>query len=216
MLRNPAPTLQAMFDGVALPSYGNAAAKLVVLSEPALLENALDMAVEEFGRYVSPSSVKPTLRFVDPNLSFGIVADGYLIGAYLVSVHALRHRAPSFPSLERRPALQGEALIVDAFARGRGYGRVLRETLPEVGRAVGADYVWGGALDDLKNLYHWLTRRILVRSNGYIHITLEPIALDLKEACLPFAGESLRERWMRELGIVIDVDDSFSQEWPSP
>jgi hypothetical protein len=205
-----------MFDTVAVPNYGASSVRLAVLNEAKLMESAIDMAVEEFGRYVPPSSVKPTLRYADPSLSFGIIADGYLIGAYLVSVHSLKLRGPAFPSLERRPALQGEALVVDVLARGRGYGRLLRETLTEVGRIAGADYVWGGALEELQNLQCWLTRRVLIRSSAGIHITLEPIAADLKEGFLPLAGERLRERWMADLGIRIAAEGSDTQEWPTP
>jgi hypothetical protein len=215
MLRDPGPMLEALFANIRLPPFDDCESRLVVLN-PAQIDEALDLATEEFGRYVPPSSVRHTLRFVSGSFSFGVTAGDMLIGAYLVSDNSLRMRMPRIPQIENRPALQGEALLVHSVARGLGFGQILRHMLPEVGRIVGADYVWGGALAELNNLNHWLRRRVLIRSTAGIHITLEPIAADLKEAFLPLAGEPLRDRWMGELGFNTIADDFFSQDWPSP
>lgn len=215
MLRNPGPVLQAYFDSVPLRDYLGTPTSLVIL-DAIQFDRAIELCEDEFGRYVPRSSVRPTLRYADRNMCFGISAGNFLIGAYLISHHSLRLRGPNLPSLERRPGIQGEALIVDPRSRGHGFGRILRDALPEVGRIIGVDYVWGGALDELKNLQQWLRRRVLVRSTGHTHITLEPIAADLKEAFLPFAGEHLRDRWMAELGIDLSSNDSFPQDWISP
>lgn len=215
ILPNPKPVLQALFDNIRLPPFDDQESRLVVLNDRQR-DDALDMAVEEFGRFVAPDSVRPTLRYVSQDLSFGITAGDLLIGAYLISENNLRLRGPNLPSLANRPGLQGEALLVHPLARRKGFGQLLRQMLPEVGRFVGADYVWGGALYELGNLTHWLRRRVLVRSSGGIHITVEPLAADLKEALLPLAGEPLRDRWMGELGLNTMADDSFSQHWPAP
>jgi len=201
MLRNPQAVLPALFESIQLPDLNDQPAHLCVLNAQQMQE-ALDMAVAEFGRIVPPESVRPSLRGVSARLSFGIEAGGRLIGAYLVSADSLVYLPPSdLPELAYRPALQGKALLVHPTVRSRGFGRILRSTLVEMGRALGADYVWGGAIDELGNLDHWLHRRVLVHSKFGTHTTLEPIAADLKEAFLPLASVSLRERWMIDLGL---------------
>lgn len=218
MLRNPQPVLQAIFDNVRLHPFDDCESRMVVLN-PQQFEIALEMAVEEFGLHVPPETVRPVLRYASPKLSFGIVSGDLLIGAYLVSESQLRLRGHNLPSIENRPALQGEALVVHPFARGMGFGQILRQMLPEIGRIVGADYVWGGALVELDNLNHWLRRRVLVRRGegpGAAHVTLEPLAPDLKEAFLPLAAEPLRDRWMGELGLNTVADDSLGHSWPFP
>jgi len=210
MLSNPRPVLQALLDNIRLPPFDDFDARLTMLDGDQK-QFAVDLAVEEFGRYVSESSVRSILRFASDEHSFGIVAGEMLVGAYLVSVNSLRLRGSNFPTLENRPGLQGDALVVHPMARGQGFGRILREMLPQVGRIVGADYVFGGALYELDNLNHWLRRRVLIRSSGGVHLTLEPIAADLKEALLPLANEPLRDRWMGELGLNTIADDSFTQ-----
>jgi hypothetical protein len=215
MLRDPQPILQAVFDNIRLPPFDDCEAHLVVL-DAHQMALALEMAVEVFSQYVPSRVVRANLGYVNPQLCFGITAGELLIGAYLVSENSLRIRGENLPKLEHRPALQGEALVVHRFARRMGFGQTLRHMLPEVGRLVGADYVWGGALHELHNLDHWLRRRVLIRSSGGTHFTVEPIAADLKEALLPLANEPLRDRWMGELGLNTLADDTFSQLWPAP
>ena len=209
----PKQALQALYDSIRLKPFDDCVPRLTVLDGQQRHE-ALDMAVDEFGRYVDPDSVRPTLKYVNPDLSFGIDANGLLIGAYLVSANSLRTYGPGIPRLDDRPGIQGEALIVHPLTRGKGYGHVLRNLLPEVGRIVGADYVWGGALVELDNLNHWLRRRVLIRT-GAVHITCEPIASDLKRAMLPLAGGHLREKWIAELGMETPSDElPFSSSSP--
>ena len=203
--------LRELYETIRLPPFENSQPRLCVLDDQQM-QTALDMAVEEFGRFVPPESVRPTLHFVCPSLSFGIVAGDSLIGAYLVSEKRLRDR--NLALLDNRRALQGEALVVHQQARGLGFGSILRATLARVACAVGADYVWGGALVELGNLDHWLRRRVLVYRGSGLNITLEPIATDLKQALLPLAGGELKKRWRDELGLN-PTQDALASPTPS-
>src|SRR6185437_4068848 len=121
---NPELELQSLFDSIQLPCFEDQPARLCALNARQM-QDALDMAVEEFGRIVPPESVRPVLRGVSPSLSFGIDAGGLLIGAYLISKRSCFSCGPNMPRLEHRPALQGEALVVSPPARGKGFGSLL-------------------------------------------------------------------------------------------
>lgn len=86
---------------------------------------------------------------------------------------------------QNKRALEGIALLVFKKFLGEGIGKKLINASIEYAQNEGYDYIFGGQLQTLNNLNHWLKAgRVLVAKNSYINVTLFNLNTDVQRKIL--------------------------------
>ena len=149
-------------------------------------EEVLILAGKAFGSHFGSEST--AYQYIQQDTDFSIskklvakFSDNIkkIVGFYLLQYNTLFHGIElnemkpliDLTPYKNKTGIEGVALWVDPKYRGQGAGNSLKD----VPKSLGADYIWGLQFKSLNNLNDWLKRRQLVAENGGVYLTAEKI-----------------------------------------
>jgi hypothetical protein len=145
------------------------------------VEGVLNVLFESFGKFVNSKEelLEKLRRRILNNLSVCLKLDGDIVGVYLLNEKSIndfiseidKGLVSDFPKEQTRiyitdklsdNGIQGIALCVLNEYKDRGYGKMLKDYVDNLGY----DYVWGVQDKELKNIDFWKrTRKVFAESD---------------------------------------------------